>query len=56
MIKINMLMPENCLKCPFYIDFHGGICLASGKRGLYFGDTDPDIDRHNECPLMEVDE
>lgn len=55
MIKIDMTMPENCMRCPFYRGSHsGGVCAASEWDDLYFGNMYPDVDRHRNCPLQEV--
>ena len=57
MIKIDMSMPKNCIKCPFYNGYHGGTCVASDWDDLYFGSGFyPDLERHSNCPLKEVDE
>lgn len=56
MIKIDMTMPENCMRCSFYRGSHsGGACAASEWDDLYFGNMYPDVDRHRNCPLQEVE-
>lgn len=53
MIMIDMAMPEKCMKCPFFRGSDsGGNCAVSD---LYFGNTYPDMERHNNCPLQEVE-
>lgn len=57
MIKIDMEMPECCIKCPFYSGSrYGGTCAASDPDGLYFGGEWPDAYRHTKCPLQEENE
>ena len=57
MIKIDMQMPDCCIKCPFYRGSHsGGVCAASEWDDLYFGNTYPDLERHYHCPLQEVED
>lgn len=51
-----MSMPDNCMKCPFYNGYKGGSCMASDLDDLYFGNSYPEIYRHRDCPLKEVDE
>jgi hypothetical protein len=55
MIKINMEMPDCCMKCLFYRGSHsGGKCAVDDD--LYFGNTYADIDIHDYCPLQEVED
>jgi len=56
MIKIDMSLPECCIKCPFYNGCKGGTCVASNWDDLYFGNTYPDMERHRDCPLKECEE
>ena len=56
MIKIDMSMPECCIKCPFFNGYHGGTCVASNWDDLYFSNTYPDMERHSDCPLKECEE
>ena len=57
MIKIDMQMPECCMKCPFYRGTSsGGACVADMDDSLYFGNTYPDMERHDRCPLQEVED
>ena len=57
MLKINMSMPKCCVECPFYSGFQKGTCFADNYNGLYFGSGFyPDLERHPECPLQEVEE
>lgn len=57
MIKIDMQMPDCCIKCPFYRgSWSGGSCSASEPDGLYFGNELPDCYRHDNCPLQEVED
>ena len=56
MIKIDMQMPECCVKCPFYCGSRsGGECIAS-DYGLYFAGTNVSVMRHYHCPLEEVED
>lgn len=56
MIKINMEMPRNCAECPFYSGSrYGGDCAAAYNE-LYFAGALVSFDRHEHCPLEEVDE
>ena len=56
MIKIDMQMPDCCMKCPFYSGYGGGICLADQDCELWLGGIYADMDRHNYCPLQEVED
>ena len=57
MIKIDMLMPDCCMKCPFYSGgYLGGTCLVDECDSLYFGSTYAEMERHRNCPLQEVDD
>lgn len=55
MIKIDMEMPRRCIQCPFYRgSSSGGKCNIDDD--LYFGSTYPDMERHDRCPLKEVED
>lgn len=56
MIKIDMEMPNCCMKCPFYSGYHDGQCLAQEYGDLYFNGDDAFIDRHPRCLLQEVED
>lgn len=56
MIKINMNMPDCCMKCPFYSGFSGGTCLADEYDSLYIGGVYADMERHPKCPLQEAED
>ena len=56
MIKINMEMPDCCMKCSFYNGYLRGTCVASPYYDLDFGDTYADMERHKDCPLEEVED
>ena len=56
MIKIDMNMPDCCMKCPFYSGFGGGKCLADYWDNLFIGGIYADMERHPRCPLQEVEE
>lgn len=56
MIKIDMQMPECCMKCPFYSGYSGGKCLVDEYDSLCIGCIYADMERHPRCPLQEVDD
>ena len=56
MIKIDIEMPDYCMKCPFYNGYMRGTCVASPYYDLDFGSTDADMERHIDCPLQEIDD
>ena len=56
MIKIDMQMPDCCMKCPFYNGYREGQCLAQEYGDIYFNGYDAMVDRHPRCPLEEVEE
>lgn len=56
MIKIDMNMPDCCMRCPFYTGYCGGTCLADSYDSLYFGNMYVEMVRHSSCPLQEVDD
>lgn len=57
MIKIDMLMPEDCMHCPFYRGSpFGGSCAVDIWDSLSFGSVRPDWERHHNCPLQEVED
>ena len=56
MIKINMEMPRNCAECPFYSGSrYGGDCAVAYNE-LYFAGVLVSFDRHEDCPLEEVED
>ena len=56
MIKINMQMPDCCMKCAFYRgSSSGGFCSADEWNELNFCEIWAAMDRHPKCPLQEVD-
>ena len=57
MIKIDMVMPECCIKCPFFRgSYGGGSCAVDIWGDMFFNGTYPDIDRHKGCPLQEEED
>lgn len=56
MIKIDMNMPEYCMKCPFYSGYGGGKCLVDESDSLWIGSIYAAMERHPRCPLQEVEE
>ena len=56
MIKIDMQMPDCCMKCPFYSGYNEGTCLADKERELWLGGIYADMEIHKYCPLQEVDD
>ena len=55
-LEINMRMPNSCTQCIFYQGgFGGGDCLAT-YYSLYYTGVDVINDRHQHCPLEEVDD
>ena len=55
MIKIDMQMPDCCMKCPFYSGYGGGTCLVDYWDDLIVGFY-ADIERSPRCPLQEVED
>ena len=56
MIKIDMEMPRRCIDCPFYSGSrYGGDCAAAYNE-LYFAGVPVSFDRHEHCPLEEVED
>ena len=58
MIKlvINMKTPKSCNQCIFYQGgFGGGTCVATHDT-LYYAGVDVINERHEHCPLEEVDD
>ena len=53
MIKIDMEMPNCCMKCPFYSGYGGGKCLVDEYDSLCLGGIYADMERHPRCPLQE---
>lgn len=54
MIKIDMTMPDCCTDCPFYSGSrYGGDCAAAYNE-LYFAGVHVSFQRHEHCPLEEV--
>ena len=56
MIKIDMNIPDCCFVCPFYSGYDGGQCLANTSSNMYFGASEAIMDRHDDCPLHEVND
>ena len=56
MIKIDMQMPDYCMKCSFYSGYLRGQCVASPYYDLDFSDTYADMERHKDCSLQEVND
>ncbi len=55
-LEINMRMPKSCTQCIFYQGgFGGGNCVAT-HYGLYYAGVDVINERHQYCPLEEVEE
>ena len=54
MIKIDMQMPDCCMKCPFYNGYREGQCVAQEYGDIYFNEYDAVVGRHPRCPLEEV--
>lgn len=56
MIKIDMTMPDCCTDCPFYSGSrYGGDCAAAYNE-LYFAGVHVSFQRHEHCPLKEVED
>lgn len=57
MIKIDMEMPRECTRCPFFRgSISGGSCAADIWDELSFAYACPDLERHARCQLQEVEE
>ena len=56
MIKIDMEMPDCCMRCPFYSGYGGGTCLVDKYDSLYLGGIYADMERHSKGPLEEAND
>lgn len=56
MIKIDMTMPDCCTDCPFYSGSRSGGDCAAAYNDLYFAGVHVSFQRHEYCPLEEVED
>ena len=55
-LEINIRTPKSCTQCIFFQGgFGGGDCLAT-NCSLYFAGVDVINQRHQHCPLEEVED